>query len=186
MVFGRQHLYYYVAPDSSSRFSATGPFTFGAGPQVPILIGFGDLKTRIGYDSSNRDFDHGLSDATSYVQLSPPEGETEDALILGLYRGHVEASKSDADYWFLGNKPGKNNANSNNYARTLAQYGGILGQFDAFVSSVNAPGSNRSVPLGDASKYGVGNSNGKFIGTYDFGPGAGTYNFGTQTWVKAN
>lgn len=132
VVAGRQHLYYYVAPESGSRFSATGPFTFGAGPQVPFLIGFGDLKTRIGYDSSNRDFDHGLSSASSYVQLTPEDDQSEDALILRLYRGHLAASKSDATYWFLGNKPGVNSANSNNYARTLAQFGGVLGQYNAF------------------------------------------------------
>jgi len=46
-----------------------------------------------------------------------------------------------------------------------------------------APSSNRSVPLGSASALGIGNSIGKFVGTYDFGA-AGTYNFGTQSWVS--
>jgi RHS repeat-associated protein len=107
VIFGRQHLYYYVAPESGSAFSAAGPFTFGAGPQVPVLIGFGDLTTRIGYDPSNRDFDKGLSEATSYVELSAPDGETEDDLILGLYRGHVAVSRSDAKYWSLEIHPEK-------------------------------------------------------------------------------
>ena len=160
-------------------------FTLGAGPQVPILIGFGRLQTRIGFDSSNKDFENGLADATSYIQLDPEEAQSEDALILGLYRGHVAVSKSDARYWFLGNKPGQNNANSNNYARTLAQYGGVLGQFESFMSQVNAPGSKSSVPLGSASEYGVGNSQGNFIGTYNFGPGIGAYNFGTQSWESS-
>jgi hypothetical protein len=86
-------------------------------------------------------------------------------------------------YWPLGNQPEHSNANSNNYARTLAQYGGVSDQFNSFSSKIVAPGKKRNVPLGDAKKYGVGDLTGKFIGTYDFGPGIGVYNFGTQSWV---
>ena len=50
VIAGRQHLYYYIAPESGSRLSGVGPFTLGAGPQIPILIGFGNLQTRVGFE----------------------------------------------------------------------------------------------------------------------------------------
>jgi len=187
VIANRQHLYYYISPEQNSRYSSVGNFTLGGGPQYPFLIGFGELDAKVGFGDSNNDSAAGLSGATSYVQLNPQEGQSEDAMISSLYRGHVAADKANADYWFLGNSAGKNNANSNSYARTLAQYAGILSQFNSFTSAINAPGSSRSVPLGNASNYGVGNTNpqGSFVGTYNFGPSVGVYNFGTQSWVDA-
>jgi RHS repeat-associated protein len=35
-----------------------------------------------------------------------------------------------------------------------------------------------------AGKLGIGNTQGAFIGTYNFGPGIGTFNFGTGQWAK--
>ena len=35
-----------------------------------------------------------------------------------------------------------------------------------------------------AGQYGIGNSQGAFVGTYNFGPGVGTFNFGTGQWQK--
>jgi RHS repeat-associated protein len=35
-----------------------------------------------------------------------------------------------------------------------------------------------------AGQYGIGNSQGAFVGTYNFGSGVGTFNFGTGQWQK--
>jgi hypothetical protein len=35
-----------------------------------------------------------------------------------------------------------------------------------------------------AGQLGIGNTQGKFVGTYNFGPGVGTFNFGSGQWVK--
>ena len=35
-----------------------------------------------------------------------------------------------------------------------------------------------------AGQLGIGNTQGPFVGTYNFGAGVGTFNFGTGQWVK--
>jgi hypothetical protein len=35
-----------------------------------------------------------------------------------------------------------------------------------------------------AGQLGIGNTQGKFVGTYNFGSGVGTFNFGSGQWVK--
>ena len=179
---GIYHLYYYVSPESSSRFANVGPFTLGGGPEG--TLSWGNLQANFGVGDSSNDLEAGLPENSNlYVKLTPAEGQSEDDLIEGLYRGHVAVGNSSNKYRARGNQSGQSNANSNNYARTLAQYGSVLGQFNSFASKILAPGSDKSVPLGSASSLGVGNSMGNFVGTYNFGPGIGTYNFGSQSWV---
>jgi hypothetical protein len=171
------HIYYYISPESGSAFSNIGAFTLGAVPGGGF--GTGNVTPTFGALGSNADSRAGLSNAR---QIIIPQGKTEDDLIKALYMGNVAVANAGAKYSAVGGY------NSNSYARTLAQFGGILGQFNSYASqfyigSVNtAPGSNRSVPLGSAGSMGIGNTQGKFVGTYDFGA-AGTYNFGTQSWV---
>jgi hypothetical protein len=144
----------------------------------------------IGSEGSNADSSAALSGIGLSDPIAVPEGESEDDLITALYWGHQAVDNARAKYDPLGGKFG--GVNSNSYARTLAQLGGILTQFSAYASQFNvgkintAPGSRKSVPLGDAKNYGVGDLTGKFIGTYDFGPEIGTYDFGKQEWVPTS
>jgi hypothetical protein len=63
-----KHAYYYIAPESTSRFSGVGPFTLGAAPAGPGA--FGNLVTKIGFTSDNNDFEAGLpSDPKFYEEL---------------------------------------------------------------------------------------------------------------------
>ena len=142
---GIYHLYYYVSPESSSRFANVGPFTLGGGPEG--TLSWGNLQANFGFGDSSNDSEAGLPENSNlYVKLTPAEGQSEDDLIEGLYRGHVAVGNSSNNYRARGNQSGQSNANSNNYARTLAQYGSVLGQFNSFASKILAPGSDKSVP----------------------------------------
>lgn len=49
-------------------------------------------------------------------------------------------------------------------------------------SSSGSSGSGGTAFL--AGQLGIGNTQGAFVGTYNFGPGAGAFNFGTGQWIK--
>ena len=176
------HLYYYVSPEQNSIFSEVGPFTLGGGPQGGMT--YGNVRANFGVAGSSNDSKAGLpTNRELFTKLAPPKGQSEDDLITSLYMGNVDVGKSSITYNAFGNVKGLNTGNSNNYAYTLAMRAGILGQFNSFAGPLNAPGKGSSLPLSSGSSGGIGNSIGKFVGIYDFGPGVGAYNFGTQSWA---
>jgi RHS repeat-associated protein len=148
------HFYYYISPDQEYRITeliAPGgaPFTLGGGPEGPKWGGpltFGNLVKHIGTDGSNRDFRAGLpTNPRFFTEISPSDGQTDEALIKALLRGHLLISP-DLDYSVAGSLSDRS-GNSNNYANSLAQYAGISNQFNLFTNQfLIAPGSSRGGP----------------------------------------
>jgi RHS repeat-associated protein len=87
----------------------------------------------------------------------------------------------------------RNYYNSNGAIGTVARGTGQGAAFNQFASGgMVAPGKGNNVPtnsqavqysgMSQSTPMMIGNSQGPFVGTYNFGSGVGTYNFGTKSW----
>ena len=74
------------------------------------------------------------------------------------------------------------NAFGQSFVGTTAQ--GLVAGLVTLSSANSKQGSAGSAAQAQswAKAAGIGNSQGAFIGTYNFGPGVGTFNFGTGKW----
>ena len=135
----------------------TGP-SFGAG-------GGGTVQARL--NPTGR-----LDPAGEYVSL---EGVVAKGLIGGTIARQVKFNPQNP--FNFSSKDAQTSVGVAAGLQTSISYSHLyVGQPKYFFNTGSAAGTNNS--------GGIGNSKGNFIGTYDFGPGVGKYNYGTQSWEK--
>ncbi len=152
-------------------------------------FGGGDYKDASTHGFKSGDGQLSLNSYKNYAELANASVNVGQAI-----------TNAQNPYFGLGNNPisglifMRNYYNSNGAIGTVARNTGQGDIFNKFASGfARVFGKNDNVPpykpvslftsgISNTTPSLIGNANGPFIGSYNFGNGIGTYNFGTKSW----
>jgi len=140
------HVFWLMTPDNPNEININGlqssekNFTIGGYPNQLTNPITNKLTKQIGTAKTSGDkktaFEGGK--ILNRVEVKPLEGQTDSQLINSLGNAYNNINLEGMNYWFLGNREGEYNGNSNNFAYTVGVNAGLKDQMDAFKPNPDA------------------------------------------------